>query len=94
MSSSKEYKVWQNMRQRCSNPNTARYKYYGGRGIKVCDHWENSFVNFYVDMGPCPDSYSIERVDNDGDYTPDNCIWLHLSDQHKNKRVDKRKKCI
>jgi hypothetical protein len=81
-----EYRSWINMRQRCLNKNNPRYKDYGGRGIKICKRW-SSFENFLADMGQMPGpGYSIERINNDGDYEPDNCIWLPRRDQWKNKR--------
>lgn len=73
------------MRDRCRNPNTPIYKYYGGRGIKVCARWD-SYDNFLEDMGVCPDGLSIDRIDNDGDYTPENCRWTDQKTQTRNSR--------
>jgi hypothetical protein len=73
------------MRKRCNNPNDARYKEYGGRGITVCERW-NSFANFLADMGPRPAGYSIERIENDRGYEPGNCKWIPMSEQAKNRR--------
>ena len=83
---SKEYNIWNAMRQRCTNPNSQKWEDYGRRGIKVCERWMNSFQNFYDDMGPKPEGYSLDRIDNDGNYTPDNCRWTTISEQNINKR--------
>lgn len=81
-----EYRCWHMMRQRCQNPKAKGYKYYGGRGIKVCDRWKK-FDNFFADMGekPTPD-HSIERMDFNGDYEPDNCKWATDIEQNNNTR--------
>ena len=84
------YQIWQSMKQRCYNPNTARYSSYGGRGIKICDRWLNSFLNFLEDMGPRPNpDYSIDRIDVNGDYEPDNCRWATVKIQNENRRPTK-----
>lgn len=81
-----EYRTWQAMKTRCYNPRTERYHRYGGRGIKVCDRWLNSFENFLADMGPKPGpEYSIDRENNDGDYRPGNCRWATQTEQQFNR---------
>ena len=81
-----EYFVWKTMRQRCSNPNNKDYSQYGGRGVVVCPQWAD-FRAFFSDMGPRPsDSHSIDRIDPDGPYAPDNCRWATASMQRLNQR--------
>lgn len=82
-----EYRVWQNMKNRASNKRTPDYVNYGGRGIKVCDRWLKSYCNFIEDMGPRPNpSYQLDRIDNDGNYTPENCRWTTRTVQKINQR--------
>lgn len=81
-----EYRVWNNLKNRCTNPNVPGYENYGGRGIKVCDEWIE-FSNFIRDMGKRPTvNHSIERINNDGDYCKENCKWATKSDQVRNRR--------
>lgn len=81
-----EYQCWWNMLDRCSNPKNPTFKHYGARGISVAVRWRE-FANFFEDMGPRPASgYSIERVDNEGNYTPSNCKWATKEEQARNQR--------
>jgi hypothetical protein len=82
-----EYKAWQSMRSRCNAPGTRQYKNYGGRGIRVCESWSQSFDNFYRDMGNRPsDGHSLDRIDVNGNYEPSNCRWADSITQANNKR--------
>lgn len=82
-----EYAIWCTMKARCYNPNQKEHKYYGARGIKVCERWRTSFANFIQDMGRRPDpKLQLDRANNDGDYEPANCRWVTKSEQMKNRR--------
>jgi hypothetical protein len=91
MSGTPIYRRWKGMRSRCNNPNAVNYERYGGRGIDVCDRWRD-FTNFYSDMGEPEPGLTIERIDNDGDYTPENCTWVTPKMQMQNTRVPKPRK--
>lgn len=82
----KEYQSWCSAKGRCLNPRNSAYRYYGGRGIKMCDRWRYSFENFFEDMGPCPVGMSIDRFpDSDGNYEPGNCRWATAMEQASNQ---------
>ena len=85
LSKTKEYKSWHSMKSRCRNPSSRSYKYYAGRGITMCDRW-NDYSNFLVDMGPRPPGTTLERTDVNLGYTPDNCVWATWDQQARNRR--------
>ena len=84
MCKTRVYAIWANMKSRCANTNGSSYHRYGGRGIKVCTSWL-VFENFLHDMGHPADSLTLERIDNDGDYTPQDCKWVTRQKQANNR---------
>ncbi len=81
-----EYRTWQAMRYRCNVPTNDRYRWYGARGIRVCERWDNNFAAFLADMGKKPTpKHTLDRIDGDGNYEPGNCRWATPKEQAANK---------
>lgn len=84
------YNSWSNMLQRCTNPKNTNYHYYGGRGITVCSRWFD-FSKFLIDMGTRPSGKTLDRINNDGNYEPENCKWSTAQQQISNRRKYKKR---
>lgn len=82
-----EYRTWRHMLERCLNPDHPNYRYYGGRGITVCQRWQKSFETFVADVGRRPtNNLSLDRINNDGNYEPGNVRWATRAEQTRNRR--------
>lgn len=89
MSRTPEYAAWASAKHRCCNDKSDKWIHYGGRGIKMCKEWRDDFLAFYLHIGPKPkpfSEYSLDRLDNEGNYEPGNVRWATVEEQHENRR--------
>lgn len=90
MARSREYVIWASMLQRCNNPNSTKYDYYGGSGVGASESWKESFENFFADMGEAPEGMTLDRIDPKGGYCKENCRWATRSMQQFNQKLNCR----
>ena len=89
MTNTRVFRIWTSMKARCNNPSSISFKNYGGRGIRVCERWLNSFETFYKDMGDPPEMFVLERINNDWGYYPENCKWATVKENTRNRRSNR-----
>lgn len=90
MTGTRTHRCWKAMKCRCTNPSSTGFRFYGGRGIRVCERWQQSFMHFLDDMGECPDRlHSLDRIDPNGNYEPSNCRWATRLEQGRNTRANR-----